>query len=78
MCRFSIPKVIITDNDKQFEGGQFNQLCSNLEINHHTSSPEHPQANGQVEVTNKSPRKIVKTKLEKAKYLWVEELPNIL
>ena len=78
VCRFGIPRVVITDNGKQFEGKQFNELCSNLQINHHFSSPEHPQANGQVEVTNRSLLKILKTKLEKAKGLWAEELPSIL
>ena len=54
VCRFRIPKVVITDNGKQFEGKQFNDMCSNLQISHHYSSLEHPQANGQVEVTNRS------------------------
>uniref|UniRef100_A0A2N9FYM4 RNA-directed DNA polymerase n=1 Tax=Fagus sylvatica TaxID=28930 RepID=A0A2N9FYM4_FAGSY len=38
----------------------------------------HPQANGQVEVTNRSLLKMIKTRLEGAKGLWPEELPNIL
>uniref|UniRef100_A0A2N9FYD5 Uncharacterized protein n=1 Tax=Fagus sylvatica TaxID=28930 RepID=A0A2N9FYD5_FAGSY len=43
-----------------------------------TSSPGHPQANGQVEVTNRSLLKLIKTRLEGAKGLWPEELPSIL
>ncbi|GFZ01910.1 hypothetical protein Acr_15g0005190 [Actinidia rufa] len=78
ICRFGIPRVIITDNAKQFKGGQFEELCSELQISHHFSSPEHPQANGQVEVTNRTLFNILKTKLEKSKGLWAEELPNIL
>ena len=30
VCCFSILRVVITDNGKQFEGKQFNELCSNL------------------------------------------------
>uniref|UniRef100_A0A2N9F3Z1 Uncharacterized protein n=1 Tax=Fagus sylvatica TaxID=28930 RepID=A0A2N9F3Z1_FAGSY len=50
----------------------------NLGIHNHYSSPGHPQANGQVEVTNRSLLKLIKTRLEGAKGLWPEELPSIL
>ena len=40
--------------------------------------PAHPQANGQVEVTNRSLLKIIKTRLEGAKDIWPDELPSIL
>ncbi|XP_065619206.1 uncharacterized protein LOC136063157 [Quercus suber] len=40
--------------------------------------PAHPQANGQVEVTNRSLLKIIKTRLEGAKSIWAEELLSIL
>uniref|UniRef100_A0A2N9GLN6 RNase H type-1 domain-containing protein n=1 Tax=Fagus sylvatica TaxID=28930 RepID=A0A2N9GLN6_FAGSY len=36
----------------------------------------HPQANGQVEVTNRTLLKQIKTRLEGAKNMWVEELPK--
>ena len=47
-------------------------------IRNHYSSPAHPQANGQVKVTNQSLLKIIKTRLEGAKGIWPEELPSIL
>ena len=47
-------------------------------IKNHYSSPAHPQANGQVEVTNRSLLKIIKTRLERAKGIWLDELPSIL
>ena len=40
--------------------------------------PAHPQANGQVEVTNQSLLKIIKTQLEGAKGIWLDELPSVL
>ena len=46
-------------------------------INHY-SSPTHPQVNEQVEVTNRSLLKIIKTRLEGVKGIWLEELLNIL
>ena len=50
----------------------------NLAISHHFSSPGHPQANGQVEVTNMTILRNLKTRLEKSKSEWVEDLPSIL
>ena len=49
-----------------------------LGIKNHYSSPAHPQANGQVEVMNRSLLKIIKTRLEGAKGIWLEELSSIL
>ena len=41
-------------------------------------SPTHPQANGQVEVTNQSLLKVIKTRLEGAKGIWLDELLDVL
>ena len=47
-------------------------------IKNQFSSLGHPQANGQMEVTNRTLLKIIKTKLDDAKGAWPEELPNVL
>jgi ribonuclease HI len=78
ICRFGIPRVLISDNGKQFDNGPFREMCNQLNIKNHYSSPRHPQANGQVEVTNRTLLKQIKTRLEGAKGMWVEELPSIL
>ena len=52
VCRFSIPRVLVSDNGKQFDNNSFWDFCSQLGIRNHYSSPAHPQANGQVKVTN--------------------------
>ena len=78
ICRFGIPRVLVSDNGKQFDNESFRDFCSQLGIRNHYSSPAHPQANGQVEVTNRSLLKIIKTRLEGAKSIWPEELPSVL
>ena len=78
ICRFEIPLAIISDNERQFDSQGFREFCSNLGINNQFSSPGHPQANGQTEVTNRTLLKIIKTKLDDAKGAWPEELPNVL
>jgi hypothetical protein len=78
ICRFGIPRVLVSDNGKQFDNPRFRQFSQELGIHNHYSSPGHPQANGQVEVTNRSLLKLIKTQLDGAKGLWLEELPSIL
>ena len=62
----------------QFDNSAFRDFCSKLGIKNHYSSLAHPQANGQVEVTNRSLLKIIKTQLEGAKGIWLNKLPSIL
>ncbi|GFZ19761.1 hypothetical protein Acr_28g0004660 [Actinidia rufa] len=78
VCRFGIPKVIISDNVRQFDNDQLKLFCSDLAISHYFSSPGHPQANGQVEVTNRTILRNLKARLERSKSEWAEELPSIL
>ena len=78
ICRFGIPLTIISDNGRHFDSQGFREFCLNLGIKNQFSSPGHPQANGQTEVTNQTFLKIIKTKLDDAKGAWPEELPNVL
>ncbi|XP_022158219.1 protein NYNRIN-like [Momordica charantia] len=39
ICRFGIPKAIVTDNGKQFDNAKFKDFCSKLGISHLRSSP---------------------------------------
>ena len=78
ICKFGIPRILVSDNGKQFDNNAFRDFCSELGIKNHYSSPAHPQANGQVEVTNRSLLKIIKTRLDGAKDIWLDKLPSIL
>ncbi|XP_022851454.1 uncharacterized protein LOC111373186 [Olea europaea var. sylvestris] len=78
ICRFGILRVIITDNGKQFDNHSFRAFCTSYHIDHRLTSVAHSQANGQAEVTNRTILWDLKTRLEKEKGLWAEELPNVL
>ena len=78
ICRYGIPRVLISDNGKQFDNSTFRDFYSKLGIKNHYSSPTHPKANGQVEVTNRTLLKIIKTRLEGAKGIWPDKLPSVL
>ena len=78
ICRFGIPLTIISDNGRQFDSQGFKDFCSSLGIKNQYSSPRHPQANEQTEVTNWTLLRIIKTMLDEAKGAWPDELPNVL
>ena len=52
ICRFGIPRTMISDNKLQFDSQGFMGFCLSLGIKNQFSSLGHPQANGQTEVTN--------------------------
>ena len=53
-------------------------FCAELGIKNYYSSPAHPQSNGQAEVTIRTLKATLKTKLEDLKGKWVEYLPEVL
>ena len=68
----------MSDNGKQFDNLKFRDLCVELGIRNYYSSPAHLQSNGQVEVTIRTLKEALKTKLEGLKGKWVEYLPEVL
>ena len=78
ICRYGIPRILVSNNGKQFDNESFKDFRSQLGIKNHCSSPAQPQGNRQVEVTNQSLLKIIKTWLKGAKGVWLEELPSVL
>ena len=78
LSRFGIPRALVSENGRQFDTPVFRQFCFSYGISNHYSSPKHPQTNGQAKVTNRTILQSIKTRLEKAKGLWVEELPTLL
>ena len=51
--RYGLPRDIITDGGPQFVGNKLAETLQNYHIQHKITTPYHPQANGQVESTNK-------------------------
>ena len=78
ICRFGIPRALVSDNGKQFDNAKFRDFCAELGIKNYYSSPTHPQSNGQAEVTIRTLKAALKTKLEDLKGNWVEYLPGVL
>ena len=68
----------MSDNGKQFDNPKFGDFCVELGIKNYYSSPAHSQSNGQAEVTIRTLKVALKTKLEDLEGKWVEYLPGVL
>lgn len=69
---------LVSDNGAQFTGTLIRSWCKEIKIEQRFASVVHPQANGQVEVTNRTIVDGIKARLNKAKGNWVEELESVL
>ena len=78
ICRFGIPRALVSNYGKQFDNAKFRDFCAELGIKNYYSSPAYPQFNGQAEVTIRTLKAALKTKLEDLKGKWVEYLPEVL
>lgn len=76
--RFGIPHAVISDNGKQFDNEKIREFWEQFNIKCKFATPGHPQANGQVEVTNQTLLRNIKARLDETKGLWVNMLPTTL
>jgi len=70
--------VIVSDNRTQFTDRTVKEWCQELGIKQHFTSVAHPQANGQIELANRTMLHGLKARVDKADGSWVDELPSIL
>ncbi|GJT32670.1 reverse transcriptase domain-containing protein [Tanacetum coccineum] len=78
VCRFGLPRVIVTDNETQLVNDPFKSWCEKWKIKQMNTTIAHPQANGLVERGTKSLMHNLKARLGRERVGWVDELPNIL
>ncbi|CAL1407455.1 unnamed protein product [Linum trigynum] len=78
MIRFGTPHTIITDHGTQFDCRPFENFCARNRIHCKMASVAFPQANGQVESSNKLILRGLKRRLKEAKGGWTAELPRVL
>ena len=68
----------MSNNGKQFNNPKFRDFCVELGIRNYHLSPARPQSNGQAEVTIRTLKAALKTKLEDLKGKCLEYLPEVL
>ncbi|XP_057784883.1 uncharacterized protein LOC131002399 [Salvia miltiorrhiza] len=77
-CRFGVPRIIVSDNGTQFTGQRIADFCDRMDITQRFVSVAHPQANGQVELANRTICEGIKKRLTQSRGKWVEELDTVL
>lgn len=78
MFRFGVPRILVIDNGTQIMGEKITKAMTDLQIKHIKAYVAYPQANGQVEVSNRTIMQSLKKRVEEIPWCWVDELPNIL
>eukprot|EP00253_Pinus_taeda_P006532 PITA_06532 len=72
--KFGYPRGLVTDQGSQFTSNLIEDLLSHHKIKHRTSTPYHPQANGQVEVTNRTLEGILTKVVSSNRKDWADRL----
>ena len=71
-CTHGLPRSLKTDNGTQFVSDEFERFLKKNDIDHRTSTPLWPQANGEVQRHNRSLLKTLKTAKAEKKNIWTE------
>lgn len=77
-CRYGVPRDLISDKGTQFNSNRIRKWYMDMKITQRFTSVAHQQANGQVEVTNRTIVEGIKRRLEKAGGEWANELHGVL
>ena len=72
--KFGYPSELVTDQGSQFTSNLIEDLLAHHTIKHKASAPYHPQANGQVEVTNRALEEILTKVVSSSRKDWVDRL----
>ncbi|XP_074374371.1 uncharacterized protein LOC141714771 [Apium graveolens] len=78
MCRYGIPRILVTNNGTQFNNEEFRKYHEENEIDLRFTSVAHPQANGQEKVANRIILDGLKKRIEKSRNNWVDKIFPIL
>ena len=77
--RFGIPRVVISDGGSHFNNNQLQSLFEKYGVhNHKVTTPYHPQANGQVELSNREIKSILEKVVSKTRADWSLKLSDSL
>eukprot|EP00253_Pinus_taeda_P006977 PITA_06977 len=74
--RYGVPREIVTDQSTQFTSKLVKDVTDKYKIKHRKSTPYHPQANGQVESTNKTLEGIITKTVAMNGKNWEEKLKD--
>ena len=77
-ARYGCPRAIISDGGSHFNNSHFRAMLKKYGVHHRITTPYHPQANGQVEVSNREVKTILKKIICPDVKDWAHKLPDAL
>ena len=72
--RFGCPRAIISDGESHFTNSHFEALLRKYRVHHCVMTPYNPQENGQVEVSNREVKNILKKIIHMDGRDWTSKL----
>ncbi|GJZ99242.1 reverse transcriptase domain-containing protein [Tanacetum coccineum] len=76
--QFGTPRSIISDRRTYFCNDQFAKVMSKYGVTHHLATAYHPQMSGQVEVSNRGLKRILKRTVVENRASWSDKLDKAL
>ncbi|GJS21432.1 reverse transcriptase domain-containing protein [Tanacetum coccineum] len=77
-ARFGAPRAIISDRGTHFCNDQFAKVMLKYGVTHRLSTAYHPQTSGQVEVSNRSLKRILERTVGENRASWSDKLDDAL
>nr|GEU59369.1 reverse transcriptase domain-containing protein [Tanacetum cinerariifolium] len=77
-ARFGTPRAIISDRGTHFCNDQFARVMTKYGVTHHLATAYHPQTSGQVEVSNRGLKRILKRTVGENRASWSDKLDDAL
>nr|GEV58466.1 reverse transcriptase domain-containing protein [Tanacetum cinerariifolium] len=77
-ARFGTPRAIISDRETHFCNDQFAKVMLKYGVTHRLAIPYHPQISGQVEVSNRGLKIILKRTVGENRASWSDKLDDAL
>ena len=74
IARHGVPEVLITDNGGEFMAHEWEQYLHQIGIEHHRTTPVHPQSNGRTERFNRTLKEMLQKLVNNASERWEEQL----
>ena len=74
----SCPRAIISDSGSHFNNAHFRAVLKKYGVHHRVTMSYHPRENGQVEVSNREVKSILKKIIRPDGKNWPHKLPNAL
>ncbi|XP_058767896.1 uncharacterized protein LOC131641608 [Vicia villosa] len=76
--RFGVPRVLISDGGSHFCNTPLEKVLEHYGVKHKVTTPYHPQANGQTEVSNREVKRILEKTVSSSRKEWSLKLDEAL